>query len=367
MTTTWVIAAGWLTGWVLLWRLPGLRDPAPLAPDRRVSVIVPARNEVDRLPDLLACLGRQTRPADQVVVVDDDSSDGTAATALAVPGVEVVATEPLPPGWTGKAWACATGAEVAHGDVLVFLDADVGLADDALESLLTTWSAHGGLVSVQPRHHVRRPVEVLSLPFNVVAVMGLGVGSLLPPRREWGATGPCLATGRADYDAVGGHAAVRGAVAEDLALAERYRAAGLGVRCLGGGRHVRFRMYRDLRSLVQGWSKNLAAGVGRTPRVRTLGIALWVTALLSMALLLAEGPGGTATDAAAFGAVYVAGAGQMALLGRQVGRFGPAGLAWPVLTVFFVAVFTLSAVRTLVLRRVRWSGRTVTLAAGQRH
>jgi 4,4'-diaponeurosporenoate glycosyltransferase len=369
VTTTWVIAAGWLTGWVLLWRLPRLGplgDPAPLAPGRRVSVIVPARNEVDRLPDLLACLGRQTRPADQVVVVDDDSSDGTAEAARAVPGVDVVATGPLPAGWTGKAWACATGVAAAQGDVLVFLDADVGLADDALGSLLATRSAHGGLVSVQPHHHVRRPVEVLSLPFNVVAMMGLGTGSLLPPRREWGAAGPCLATARDDYEAVGGHAAVRGAVAEDLALAARYRAAGLGVRCLAGGDRVRFRMYRDLRRLVQGWSKNLAAGVGRTPLVRTVGIALWVTALLSMVLRLVEGPGSTATAAATFGAVYVAGAGQMTVLGRQVGRFGPAGLAWPVLIVFFVAVFTLSVVRTLVLRRVRWSGRTVTLAGGQR-
>lgn len=355
---TWVLLAGWVAGWVLLWRLP---RPAPTdgaTADRVVSVVIPARNEADRLPTLLDGLVRQTRPPDQIVVVDDDSTDGTGDLARAVPGVEVLPAPVVPDGWTGKSWACATGVAASRGDVLVFLDADVTLADDALESLLGSWSRHGGLVSVQPHHHVRRPVEALSLPFNVVSMMGLGVGSLVPPRRQWGAAGPCLVTSRSDYDAVGGHRAVAAAVAEDLALAERFVATGLPVHCLGGGGRIGYRMYRDLRGLVEGWGKNVATGAGRTPMLRALGIALWITALLTALGAVTSGTGGPLV---ALG-LYAGATAQVAAMGRQVGRFGPAALAWPVLVAFFVALFAWSAVRTLVVRRVTWSGRTVELA-----
>ncbi len=367
-----LVVVGWLLGWVLLWRLPHLdRARAAAAPveggdgppsrGSRVSVVVPARNEADRLPRLLASLARQTRPADEVVVVDDGSTDGTGEVAAAHAGVRVVPAAPVPDGWAGKPWACATGVGVTDGELLVFLDADVELADDALEAVVATHCRLGGLVSVQPHHRIGRPVEALSLPFNVVAMMGLGVGSLVRTR-EWGAAGPCLAIDRALYDAVGGHAAVRADVAEDLALAAQVAAAGEPVHTVAGGDRVRFRMYRDLRGVVEGWGKNLATGAGRTPLMRALGIAVWVAALLTVAWQAVGALAGWGPDPVVTGAAYGAVALQVGVLGSQVGRFGPAALAWPVLLVFFVAVFATSALRTLVVRRVRWSGRTLDLA-----
>ncbi len=353
---TWLVLIGWLAGWVLLWQVPRVRAPRLPVDGARVSIVIPARNEADRLPDLLASLHRQSLVPHEVVVVDDGSTDATAEVA-ATAGARVLAAPPVPDGWTGKSWACATGADATDGDVVVFLDADVVLADDALAAVVAAWREGGGMVSVQPHHHPRRPVEALSLPFNVIAVMGLGIGSLLPPRQEWGAAGPCLVLARRDYDAIGGHHAVRAAVAEDLALAERAVAAGLPVRCLGGGSLLHFRMYRDLRGLVEGWGKNVATGARHTPLLRSLGTVLWITALLTLALRI---PG---LPLASGGALYLAVAVQVFLLGRQVGRFGAAALVWPVLLAGFVAVFALSAARTVLLRRVRWSGRDVVLAA----
>jgi 4,4'-diaponeurosporenoate glycosyltransferase len=353
---TWLVLAGWLAGWVLLWQVPRIRAPRGPVDAVRVSVVVPARNEADRLPDLLASLGRQSLVPVEVVVVDDGSTDATAEVAAAA-GARVVEAPPVPDGWTGKSWACATGVDATDGDVVVFLDADVVLADDALAAVVDAWRDGGGMVSVQPHHHPRRPVEALSLPFNVVSVMGLGIGSLIPPRREWGAAGPCLVLARRDYDAIGGHRAVRAEVAEDLALAERAVAAGLPVRCLAGGSLLHFRMYRDLRGLVEGWGKNLATGARHTPFLRSLGTVLWITALLTLAL---EVPGLPPISAVA---VYLAATVQVFLLGRQVGRFGAAAVVWPILLAGFAAVFALSAVRTVLLRRVRWSGRDVVLAA----
>jgi 4,4'-diaponeurosporenoate glycosyltransferase len=148
-------------------------------------------------------------------------------------------------------------------------------------------------------------------------------------------------------------------VAEDLALAGRCRRAGYPVRCLGGGRLVRYRMYRGLRGLLEGWSKNLAVGAGSTPLLRALLVAAWVTAVLGGIGVL------VGTDAGPWerAGVYLAGAGQLAWHGSRVGRFGPAALLWPVLVVTFVTVFTWSLLRTLVFRRVRWSGRTLRVGA----
>lgn len=371
--TSWLIVLGWALGWALLWRVPGLRsadggrvgldDPAqegtgPTA--RTVSVIIPARNEAHRLPVLLGSLAAQDRLPDQVIVVDDDSTDGTAELAAAFAGVEVVGVSPVPDGWAGKPWACATGVKAARGDVLVFLDADVDLGPSALRSLLATWSTEGGLVSVLPHHHVVRPVEALSLPFNVVSTMGLGVGAVIRPTEEWGAAGPCIMTARRDYERVGGHSAVAGEVAEDLALAERYRAAGMSVTCRAGRGLVRYRMYSDLAGLVEGWSKNVVIGARRAPLGLSVLVAGWVTALLAVGLRLLDGP--STLGLVQWGAMYGAVAAQLAVLGRRVGRFGPAALAWPLLMVFFVGVFALSAVRTLLLRQVGWSGRRIAVA-----
>ncbi len=359
MTLT-VVVAGWIVGWLLLWRVPHL---GPAGPDQRtVSVVIPMRNEADRIPLLLASLHAQRRPADQVIVVDDSSQDGSAAVAAAFPHVEVVAASPVPQGWTGKAWACATGARHAHGEVLVFLDADVVLGADALERLVHTQADRGGLVSVQPHHRIEGPLEAGSLICNVIAVMGLGIALAIRPRHQWGAAGPCLATTRADYDRVGGHRAVAGAIAEDLALGRAYRRSGLGVQCFGGGDQVTFRMYRSFGELFAGWSKNIATGARLTPLWRRIASAVWVTALLSMLFLVVGAATGSVSVLTGV-AVHAAATLQIGILGRRVGRFGAAALVWPLLVVTFAAIFLWSTIQTLVLRRTSWSGRSVPLGS----
>jgi 4,4'-diaponeurosporenoate glycosyltransferase len=266
----------------------------------------------------------------------------------------------LPAGWTGKSNACATGARLSYGDLLVFLDADVVLRDDALDSVVATWADTGGLLSVQPHHRTARPFESLSVLFNIVAVMGLGMGSLLPPREQWGAAGPCMVASRADYDRVGGHASVIGEVAEDLALADGFRRAGLSVHCYGGHDQLWFRMYRNGHDLFQGWAKNVATGARHTPLLRGAAVAVWVTALASMALALASRPTGP-LGWTTFALIYLLGAVQVHMLGARVGRFRLAGLVWPALVVGFLVIFGVSLIRTAVLRRVTWSGRSISL------
>src|SRR5215211_3229915 len=130
--------------WVLfplltLWRARGSRslgeEPAEAPADAPlVSVVIPARNERRNIGRCLTSVLAARYPRLEVVVVDDHSDDGTgdAARALGDPRLRVLENPPLPDGWMGKQWACATGAAAARGEVICFADADTAHAPDLL-------------------------------------------------------------------------------------------------------------------------------------------------------------------------------------------------------------------------------------------
>jgi 4,4'-diaponeurosporenoate glycosyltransferase len=381
---TGILLVGWLVGWWLLWRVPwlradehggepGSRGDGPDAPFRQLAIgctiVVPARNEESSLPNLLESLEHQTVRAAQILVVDDQSVDRTAAIARAHPSVTLVAGEPVPDGWTGKAWACHQGAQLASGDTLVFLDADVVLEPRGVEALLVEHRARGGLVSVQPYHHMRRAYERLSAMFNIIGFMGIGAASPARDAVARGAFGPVIVTGRGDYDRVGGHASVRGEIVEDIALARRYVATGAPVHAFGGGRLARFRMYPDgLGQLLEGWSKNIATGASTVRFGRLLLIGFWVTCVLvSIQSVIELAFGSSSSGWFQVLACYLLFAGQLGAMLRQVGNFGLVAAAlYPGPMGIFLVVFARSAYLTLVRRRVTWRGRAVPLSRARR-
>ena len=93
-------------------------DPLPLHPPLTISVVIPVYNDADFLRTCLRALAQQRRPADEIIVVDNASTDATAAIAHAA-GARVVA-EPLRGIWP----ATSAGYDVATGDVIARLDAD---------------------------------------------------------------------------------------------------------------------------------------------------------------------------------------------------------------------------------------------------
>jgi hypothetical protein len=361
------LVVGWLAAWWMLWRLP---VPRPLDPgadvDRTlddVAVVIPARDEAANLPILLDSLAAARTAGVEVLVVDDHSTDDTAAVATAH-GARVVGAPDLPPGWAGKPHACAVGAAATTRPTLVFLDADTALESDGLARIVAEQRTRGGLLSVQPFHLTELPHERLAAIFNVVGVMGVGCATAPPHPRVAGAFGPCIVTSRADYDAVGGHGSVRGEVLEDIALGARYRDAGLPVGALGGRGAITFRMYpAGMRQLVEGFTKNFAGGAGAIPWWRTLLVFLWITGMLVAGWTLPIQSigwwlGGATPTAVAYG-MYLAYALQFAVLARRVGRFGIwTPWAFPLLVVGFLGIFVRSLVHT-VRGRTTWRGRTV--------
>ena len=161
----------WSVGGWLLARVPRCRV-APRADNRfDCSIIIPARDEAQSLPGLLASL-LHAGDGIEIIVVDDGSTDGTAEVA-SVGGARVIVASALPVGWTGKAWACATGARAATSRTLVFLDADTTFEAGGFARVMAESRARRGLVSVQPYHSVERPYEHLSAFFNVIGLMGV--------------------------------------------------------------------------------------------------------------------------------------------------------------------------------------------------
>ena len=364
MTSIVLLVAGWTAGWWLLWRVPTLRRPlehAATGESAAVAVVIPARNEAEVLGGLLRSLAVQDTPAREIVVVDDGSTDGTAAVARAH-GATVISGRALPSGWTGKSWACEQGAHATSSPLLVFLDSDVRLEPHTLRALVAAHDARGGLLSVAPYHHMVRRVERLSAPFNLVAFMGVGAGQPGRDGRSDGAFGPCLVCRRTEYDAVGGHAAVRSSVTDDLALASGFAGEGLPTHVLAGTGSIEYRMYPlGWRQLVEGWSKNVATGARFVPATRSLLVGLWVTALLiatQYAALAIWSPSRVRLVIAAVAFIAVTVQQRIRLANLTNAGWITAAL-FPITTVVFVAVFIRSLWWTYVGRRVRWRGRTI--------
>ena len=363
-----LVVLGLVAGAVLLARIPTVRRPGSARPPSTVSVVVPARNEERTLPVLLASLDRLDPAPLEVIVVDDSSTDATAAVAAAHGATVLVAASP-PAGWAGKPWACHTGAGAARGSHLLFLDADTWLAPDALGRLLDEHASGGGLLSVQPHHRTERAYEQLSAFFNVTSMMATGAFAVGGGRPGAMAFGPCLLTTVADYRSVGGHAAVRGEIVEDVRLARLYRARGLPVRCVGGGDAIGFRMYpHGPGQLVEGWTKNIASGAGLSPPWALAGTVAWVCACVAVSVAAVGGAWSWAFgDGPAPWLAIAAWAAVAVEMGWMLDRIGTwrvwTAVFFPVPLAAFLAVFLRSLALTLVRGEVTWRARRVPVGA----
>ena len=353
-----VILLGYCAFALLFWRIPHLPRGGE-APSRKISVIIPARNEEKTLPLLLQDLKEQDYAPHEIIVVDDDSEDDTAAVAHAF-GVNVVSLRGKPSGWVGKSWACQSGAEAASGESILFLDADVRLSPDGLRRIAAAHEACGA-VSVQPFHATQRWYEQGALVFNLVQIAANG--SALPRQIDLGLFGPVIALSREDYFAIGGHSRVKSAVVEDMALAEQLRCANIPFRIFVGDRGVSFRMYpAGFLLLWQGFSKNLATGAAKTPAWLFLLVALMIASMTSVALNLVESLLLGMPLFWLYGACYVLWIVLLFFISARLGRFHPLSvLLYPLPLSVFFAVFLHSAAIRLFHGKVKWKGRALEL------
>jgi len=249
---------------------PSLPQPLPL-----VSVIVPARNEARNIERCLRSVLSTTYATVELIAVDDHSDDATGGIARAIAAsdsrLRVLENPPLPDGWFGKQWACATGASAARGELLLFIDADTWHAPDLVPRAVSAMRTRGAdLLSAAGHQELRTFWERLVQPqifWMLLARYGgtEGIGRARRPENVI-AAGQFMLVRRDAYEAVGGHGAVRDKAAEDLALAQRFVRANYRVAMVMARERLSTRMYASLGELIAGWGKNVyAAGIDAMP------------------------------------------------------------------------------------------------------
>lgn len=293
-------AAPWLLAAVLLpllmhrrWPLRRFRAPhpddAPL-----VSVIVPARDEAVNISACLATLLNSTYPNFEVIVVDDESRDGTGDIARLIAArssgrLRVLAGTPVPEGWYGKSWACAQGAREARGELIVFTDADTRHDDVLLGHAVGALDDLGAeLVSVLPRQRMETFWERVVLPimFTTISLRYADLERLSRTRKPRSviANGQFMLFRRAAYERLGGHQAVRAEVAEDLCLAQAVVGSGGRMALAHADDMMETRMYRSLGGIIEGWTKNLALGSRNAVGPTLAPLAPWLIGLFVLAM-----------------------------------------------------------------------------------
>ncbi len=237
------------------------RERKPDDGRRRVSVIVPARNEEACLRSCLESLAAQEGVDYEILVVDDGSTDSTRFIAGSFPQVRVIDATPLPANCSGKCNAAQTGAQASRGEWLLFTDADTVHEPGSLRRAVEEAEQHGAaFLSYSPRQEVHGFWERAVMPVIFAELASCyrpaEVNDSASPTAA--ANGQYLLIRRATYEAVGGHRAVSGTLLEDVALAKAVKSYGAPIRFRYAGEAVRTRMYRSFTQLCEGWTKNLA-------------------------------------------------------------------------------------------------------------
>jgi len=272
---SYIVLAFWLLALlrtiVNLILVPRLRPRMPRA-FPRVSVIIPARDEERMIGRTVRALFAQTYRDLEIIAVDDRSSDATGAIldqlARDDARLTVIHNSEPPDGWLGKPWALHQGSLRATGELLLFIDADVLYAADGVAAAVAEMEARGvPMITLLPRFEMRGFWEHIAMPqlaifaytlmplwlVNRTRITAFGLG---------GGAGNLVR--RADYDACGGHEALRGAVVDDIGLGRLLRRNGRRTEIVLADTLVSVRMYHGLGEIVRGFTKNAFAVMGRS-------------------------------------------------------------------------------------------------------
>lgn len=341
----------------------------------RISVCVPARNEEKNIRRCIESLLAQTYPNLEVIVVDDRSTDATAAILAELSRrdsrLRVIHGAELPLGWAGKPHALAQAAAVAGGTWLCFVDADTFCKPEALASCYTkALETDADLFTIMTFQELGSFWEKTLMPL-ILTAMSVG----FPPRKVNNpkkriaiANGQFILIKRAVYDAVGGHERIKDQIVEDKALAEQVKWNGYRLVVADGLAMARTRMYTSLPEMWEGWTKNIYLGLRSTPSLLTLG-AFGTTLALIAALFLPLWPllgflwlfqgGGWMAGGVILQSLSVWGA----LLWARAAVCRGLGISrWYAWTVslgagVFAAIMLVSAWKILSRRGVTWKGR----------
>ncbi len=341
-----------------------LREPSDHP--RTLSIIVPAMEEEEDLGRLLKDLETQNLPSSyprpEVIVVVGPSRDRTLQVAQAGKGVSrVISESPLPPGWVGKNWACEEGSRAASGDVLLFLDADVRLSPEALQSALAEMEEErADLVTFAARVVMVGFWERVVLPLYVQFVLTYFMPHRVnrPESKRAMANGQFLMISRERYERVGRHERIRGVVLEDVKLAEEVKSTGGRIRLAWAPEMVSTRMYATRKELYEGLTKNIHGTQFKAWRQVLFLLGVSYLFLSPFVLVLVAAFLGLTWWVVAGGILILLTFAKQAVLQRALGAPVRYALTYPLGIGFYLAMLSSSIAKGVGGKGVRWKGRT---------
>lgn len=357
----------------LFWTRGRPSPAAAAAAPGGVSVLIPARDEVDNIERCVRAAAAAHGPITEILVYDDDSTDGTAEVlaglAAEIPRLRVVPGGALPAGWVGKPYALQRLSGLARGEVLLNMDADVTLHEDGVLRMLSLLGpaaeVPGGLdaavVTAVPRQRTGSFVEQMMLPLlhlSYVAWLPMPLVYRTRDPRVLAANGQLLMIRRSALEAVGGWARVRAALVDDMALCRAVKQSGRRVVFADGDRMAECRMYSDAAALWRGFAKNFYEGIGGNPfallAVMALHLVVFVAPFVALpvAALL-----GARTIAVAAAVGVAANLLLRLIMSRRYGHTLPSVLLHPVAVLVMMGVLV-DSFRWSRRGDIRWRGRS---------
>ncbi|MDA3880102.1 MAG: glycosyltransferase family 2 protein [Prolixibacteraceae bacterium] len=244
---------------------PYLPEAAKLEKFPLISILIPARNEEDNLPNLLSDIRKTDYPNYEVIVCNDHSTDKTLEILgqhqQNFPQLSFFTNQPLPDEWVGKNFACHQLAQKAKGDWLLFLDADVRIKPVLLNKAISYAQNNKlGLLSVFPEQIIHSTGEWKTIP-----IMNWILLSFLPLKSVQLNKAPSLAAANGQmmffdaekYRAHYWHEQVKNKNVEDILIARLIKKEGYPVSVLLGNNDVLCRMYNDYQNAINGFSLNI--------------------------------------------------------------------------------------------------------------
>ncbi len=362
-----IVAAIVLVAWVLafvrtlvnLMLIPRLRAGAP-ARGPLVSVIIPARDEERRIELTVRAFLAQRYDNLEIVVVNDRSTDSTETILERIARENskliVVHGDEPPPGWLGKPWALHQGSQRAHGELLLFVDADIFYAPDTLAAAVDHIENSGvSMTCLIPYVEMAGFWENVAMPMlsitvftflptwvaNRTRIAALSIG---------GGTGNLIR--RSDYEALGGHETLKDAVIDDVGLARLVRLSGRRTTAVRADHLISVRMYHGAEEIMHGFTKNFFAVLGRSYTIALLSLAGgFVFHILPYAWALAG-------DLLSILTILLITITRVVLFWQLRYRFHYALWAHPLMVSFWGCVTIRSVWLTGVRRQLLWRGRT---------
>jgi glycosyltransferase involved in cell wall biosynthesis len=335
--------------------LPSLTGPAPF-----VSVVVAARNEERNVEAAARSLLAQAYPSLEIIAVDDRSTDRTGAIfdarAAEEPRLKVIHVRELPAGWLGKNHALWLGAAAAGGEWLLFADADVIMAPDAV-SRAVAYAERRGLDHVTILPDTMMPGLLLK-GFVCVGIVIFGLAlrpwkARDPKSRHFVGVGAFNLVRAGAYARAGGHEPIRLRPDDDIKLGRILKRSGAKQDALSGRGMVSVEWYRTIGETIDGLMKNSFAVVQYNPLLMIAGVAFYLIVGLAplLALCLGAGPvrlfGGVAVAVQLLLHLFVA---QEAALPKR------AVLLYPVIYVLFAWILLRALVLNLSQGGITWRG-----------